>query len=566
MIEDVSNVREYFKEKDNVFTIYVVEQKFVVGRGHDYLYSYKGKPNYIDSDIELEGLLQRILNKITKAVPDIAAIIEKLFSNKKSKSIPLKETISLVVKLITPNEHQAAGPDVIDPIIIQEGKVSVRSLTQFISLHKESILRPSIIILLKDNNFDRAKDMLKGCPHGINVKFIKNSGETETIRIINPGVDSADDFIDAYASHCFSTCSRTAKSIILGDNFEKEPSVETYALEIMRIRTILLYGDKTIVKEDLNGLLRRIAFKEKSSQDIYYLKSLEAILKLLRLFCNDGGSRDILDARAIAEELDNEILKAHVMRNSYFIPGISRDEMNHQMEKAYKIFSSNGIEDYAIYSRNNKYVRQFDTSTLDVNGFIDLQAEALNAVPGLVGMSHIINNAGAALLTYGQPEASIVHFKKALDYTIRPERAIQDIAVRSNMAIAMRQSYVYIKETELRKILDKIFLNQSVLNLPFLSARYALNIISIAYSQNKNLGKLLMEEYEVQQLIQRALNEHPLGSGQLILQIQTMISLYGNIPKLAALTNKKPKLDAMGIRKKYIERTGFNPCSFSTWF
>ena len=40
MFEDANNIQDYFREKDNVFTQYVVEQQFVVGRGHDYLYSF----------------------------------------------------------------------------------------------------------------------------------------------------------------------------------------------------------------------------------------------------------------------------------------------------------------------------------------------------------------------------------------------------------------------------------------------------------------------------------------------------------------------------------------------
>ena len=67
----------------------------------------------------------------------------------------------MIVNLGTPNEFQAAGPDVIDPIIIQEGKVSYKKIVHFITLHRESIIRPSIIILLKDNDFGRVKKELR---------------------------------------------------------------------------------------------------------------------------------------------------------------------------------------------------------------------------------------------------------------------------------------------------------------------------------------------------------------------------------------------------------------------
>jgi len=566
VIEEVNDIRDYFKEKDNVFTLYVVEQMFVAGRGHDYLCSFKGKPNYIDSDYELNSFLKKILNKIYKTIPNLAGIFENLFL-KKDPVLSLKEIVSMIVNLTTPNEHQAAGPDVIDPVIIQEGKVSYKKIAYFISLHKESILRPSIIILLKDNNFERAKHALRECPHGINVKFIRNSGEVNIIRIINPGADSINDFVDAYSSHCFSTCARTEKSFAFGLMYSENSAIERYGLELMRIRSNMLFGDKTMVKDDLDRLIEQITFENSnSSWGNAYLKTFEAVSKLFRLFCNDGGEQDIVDAKKIADELDNDVLKAHVMRNSYFLPKITLGEMNSQMEAAREIFSANNIMDYSIYSENNLLVRQFDSGSLDINRFIDLQAKALYAVPGLVGMSHIINNAGAALLTYGKPEEALSHFKKALDYTIRPERAIQDVAVRSNILIAYSKCYKTIKESEFKLILDKIFGDKSVLNLPFLSARYALNVISVACFQDSDLGKQLLSQYHVSELIYRALKTHKLGSGQLIIQLKTMLEKYGRIPDLEALAKQTPTLEAKGIRKDYIINTGFNPCSFSTWF
>ena len=43
----MEDIRDFFKEQEEAFTIYVVEQRFVTGRGSDYFRSFKGKPNYI---------------------------------------------------------------------------------------------------------------------------------------------------------------------------------------------------------------------------------------------------------------------------------------------------------------------------------------------------------------------------------------------------------------------------------------------------------------------------------------------------------------------------------------
>lgn len=197
---------------------------------------------------------------------------------------------------------------------------------------------------------------------------------------------------------------------------------------------------------------------------------------------------------------------------------------------------------------------------------MDLQAEALYNVPGLVGMSHILNNTGAALLTKGMPDESIAYFDKGLDYAHRPERSIQKIALLSNRLIAQTYGFKKVEENDLQKILNLIFCNTEVTNLPFLSARYALNVISVAFCQSKELGQELLQKYKVNDLIQRSLLMNPLGSGQLLLQISKLKEKYG---KDVALTNfRKPKhfLEAQGIRRDFIIKTCFNPCSFSTWF
>lgn len=172
----MEDIRDFFKETEDTFTIYVVEQRFVVGRGADYFRSYKGKENYIDTNNLMKKRIIRILQGIHKRIPDSAELIKDCFNI--VSPVGLIDIINSLSKIFTIQEHQAAGSDVIDPIIIQEGDILPKYVNQIVALHRTSILRPTIIILLKDNDFDRAKNMLSGCPHNTNIKMIRNSGET----------------------------------------------------------------------------------------------------------------------------------------------------------------------------------------------------------------------------------------------------------------------------------------------------------------------------------------------------------------------------------------------------
>lgn len=561
----MEDVRDFFRETDSAFTIYVVEQRFVVGRGADYFRSFKGTENYIDTNEIIKKRTTGILSRITKRIPNVTELVGKCFGTRNPMTI--LEIISLLSKLFSVNEHQAAGPDVIDPIIIQEGEILPKYINQLISLHKNSILRPAIIILLKDNNFERAIKLLSGCPHNTQVKMIYNSGKTENYKIINCGVNNVDEFLNAFSYQCFSTCSQTRRKILYNEEWAGDSQAKLYGPTIMQIRTNLLFRDKTLVKEDLNRLIADIALKTDNNEyNQKLLKAFECILRIFRVFCNDGGVDDINEAWKIAKSLDNEILLAHVYRNAYFFDKFSLSEKIQMMEQASMIFSQNNMEDHAIYCKNNSLVRQFDTPTVSVYDFLELQEQAIHNVPGLVGMSHILNNVGAALLTNGYPDEAIRYFDKGLDYAFRPERSIQKIAILSNKAIAKTYCFNHVEEYELRKIMNLIFDNKEVLNLPFLSARYALNIVAIGYFESIELGNELLNLYPVKELIGQSLANNILGSGQLLLQLEVLAEKY-NQPQLMNIC-AKPNLilEAKGCRKEFIVKNTFNPCSFSTWF
>ena len=169
------NITTFFQESEYGFMVYVVEQRFAVGRGAEYFRSFKGKKNLIDTNHMMKKRISIILRWIQKNVPNVADVIEGIYGYK--APIDLVSIISSFSKLFAVEEHQAAGPEVIDPIIIQEGSVLPKYLNQMIALHKGSILRPAIIILLKDNDFERAKSVLSGCPNGCYLKLIRNSGD-----------------------------------------------------------------------------------------------------------------------------------------------------------------------------------------------------------------------------------------------------------------------------------------------------------------------------------------------------------------------------------------------------
>lgn len=557
------SVTSFFKESEYGFMVYVVEQRFAVGRGAEYFRSFKGKENLIDTNRLLKKRISKILKWIQKNVPNVSAMIDEIYGYK--TPIDITSIISTFSKLFAVEEHQAAGPEVIDPIIIQEGSVLPKYLNQMIALHKSSILRPAIIILLKDNDFERAKAVLAGCPNGCYLKMIRNSGECEIYKVINTGADDIQAFLDAFAMQCFSTCSRTKHDILLNEEWSGNSVVKRYSPLLLKIRTNLLYDEKSEVAGLLNALVSELeTISPINSDENILIRSFECMARLNLVFCQDYGGQNLKTALELAKFVNSDILLAHVYRYARLMGNISKTDSDDLLETAQKIFQSHHIEDHALYCWNNRLVAQFYTDKVNLREFCAMQEEAIYNVPGLVGMSHLLNNTGVAHLVTGNPDESIEYFEKGLQYARDPNRIVQKIAILCNIIIAKTYCFQKVDEAELRKTMNLIFDGMRE-RLPFISARYAMNIISVAFRQSPSTGQALLSEYPVGDLVNKGLLSNRMGSSQLLLQMGVLANKYPSFT-LNQTCIKPFEIDSVGgIRREFIIKNGLNPFFFSTW-
>ncbi len=561
----MEDVKSFFKEDNNKFTIYVVEQKFVIGRGLDYFKSYKGKSNYIDTDALAQKRIYKIYSWIEKKIPSIADMIKIGFSE--FSPTGLVEIVVSLNKLFGSQVHQAAGPEVIDPIIIQEGKVIKKYITNIINLHKNSFLCPTIIILLKDNDFERAKDLLCECPNGTCVKFIRNNGKCEIDNIINTGVENINSFIESFSEQCFSTCSKTKHDILLNKEWAANSIVKLYAPRLLRYRASLLCDEKDEIKRFLDECISElVTYSELSDNENVLRKSFLCIAKLYRVFCNDYGPTDIRDAYNIAKELDDQLLMAYVFKLAFFFENISVNEQNNMLQQANKIFIQNNMNDNAIYCKNNMLIRQFDFGNIYAKQFSEMLEDAISDVPGLVGMPHLYNNAGIAYMMSAAPDKALELFDKGIEYAPTVDRQVQYFAILCNQMITKSYYGERIEFSSIRRIFTQIF-DGMVYNhhLPFISARYIMNLLVIALKENKDWGKELLQQFDIISLFNDGLKNNAIGSGQLLKQLdyvdqklpQNNIKLQCHVPSRV--------IETTGRRKKFIEETGLNPFYFFTW-
>lgn len=566
----MEDVREIFRDHIDPFTVYVVEQKFAIGKGLEFFKLYQNKPNYIDCDKRADVFIKRTLNWIGKNIPNICELVKVIMPG--YTSVGIVDAIIALSKLFTTQEHQAADENVLDPIIIQEGKVLKKYITKIVNMYKGSYLAPAIIILLKDNDFDRAKELLSECPDGIYLKFIRNSGNDEMYRVINTGAENIKDFINSFSEHCFSTCSKTRYDILLNNEWKNNGIVAEYAPILMKYRANLICDDKKSIHEHLsNDILKfeDILHNDSNltSNDRQLIKNFLGMSKIYMVFCNDYGGNDIYDALKIAEDTDNEILKAQVYKLSYFFSDQSVEKQDANLEYAYNIFKKYKMEDNAIYCMNNRLVRQFDNDkTIEVKAFMDMIGQATSDIPGLVGMSHLYNNAGVALLMSSEPEMAKENFNTGLSYAKPHERFVQRMGLSCNKLIAKSYYNENVEFSELDKLFKQIFDNMvDNNNLPFIASRYIMNLLIIALRQNVNDAKELLNTYSVIKLVNDGMNENQMGSGQLLLQMKYISRNYPELGLIDQCAFPDKVSPVTGKREQFIKRTGLNPFYFCTW-
>lgn len=556
----MEEVARFFQELEDSFTVYVVDRSFASGRGREYFESFRGKENYIASNTNIQKRIYKILTFVEQKVPQVSDLVEKCFL--RSGSLSITEVITSLVKLFSVHEHQAAGPEVVDPIIIQEGQIFQKFLSQLIALHYKSILRPRIIIILKDDRFERAKKLLEDCPNGMNVKMIRNNGQTEIFKIVNKGTSTPDEFIDAYARQCFSTCSQTPRNIILNDQWAENSLIKAYSPEMFRIRTKLIHDEKSDIESDLDRLIHMLEAQPARSDNQELLASFRCMAHLSRVFCHDQPGQDLAIAKSIAEELDNDLLKAHVFRFSHFFPG-TRTEKQEYLEQASQIFSKNNIADHAIYCLNNKLVHQFSMDEIRIRDFRNMEETALSSVPGLVGMSHILISVGVAHLLTGNAEEAADCFTRGLEYA--KDRPVQKMVLLSNRLMARSYALEKIEENEIIRTTNQLFDSLGRSSLPFNVSHFAMNILSVAFRQNERFGEELMHSFPIRELVQRGLDTNIMGSGSIIAQMETMAKKYSRFSILEELTLPQERTPITGIRFDYIQRHAFNPFFHNVW-
>lgn len=561
----MDDIAKLFLQEYGNFTIFVVEQRFALNKGHEYFRSFNNTSNYIETDEQLMQIFSKAIDVISKNVAPVQKLIE-LFSTGFS-GLSIAETITALCQFFLANEHHIAGPDVIDPIILVEGKITKKTIAYVVNLHKESVICPCIIIILKDNDFERAKLLLSECPHGINVKMIRNSGEEEIYKVINCGAENIVSFIDSFAKQCYSTCSNTKRDLLLNSEWAENSIVKKYSPLLLKYRSNLICDQKDIINRDLTLFVDDISQqrgRDESSEEI--LRSFEFISKLFRVFCNDTGGKDIIDAIKIAKILDNELLTAQLYRYAEFIPNCSRDMRIKLYNRGSDIFKKYCMEDQSLYCKNNMLIEQFYTDDVDPEAFKEMQVEAVNNVPGMAGLSHIYNNVGVAYLYCGYPEIAIDYFKRGLIHAQSKARIVQNLALETNKIIAESYSFHQVAETQLLLLMRRIFDGMGINKLPFLAADYALNVLAVAYHQRIEFGQELIQRFPIERLLKKSFEVSTINITERFLQLQYMHTRYGD--KFTLLKDFKlptSVYETSGKRKDFITRYGINPFDLEIW-
>lgn len=552
-----------FIVENGEFTVFVVSKRYFQLRGKEYLRQYLGTKHWINSNNEIKKRIKLTSDYLYQKTPDASELIDSLLTASQSKQSSTNDLIISLTKLFAVTEHKS--DDVLDPIIIEEGDIQPENLIHFLSILSNSFYSSTVIFILNDKDFDRAKILLSACPNNMNVCMIYDDHTKKTYKVINTGAKNINEFMDSYVRQCFSTCSRTERGILTTQEWTSNPIINTFSPTVFNIRSTFIKEHKLYAADNINWLVTNLAEFEAKGTDNKLLKlNLECIANLFRVYCNDRGGSELKRALDIAKELNSDLLLAHVYRYCHFWKN-SRKEKQDFLLEAEKTFIKYDIEDHAVYCNNNSIIHQFSLDKINLNNFIDLEKRARTNTPGLALMSHIINNVGVAYLFERDFIGAIMSFDRGLKYSGNTD--IQELALRSNRISAVILSGEKFDDKEAYRIMERIFSpSLGLKRMPFLTAQFALNVLACAQISDPQLVRDLLTQYQLRDLIQTAFHKNIMGTGSMIKQLGILAMKSSLIDRFVnSIDFPKEQTSVSGIRLDFICTYGINPFFFNTW-
>lgn len=542
-------------------TVNIVTYTFRMKYGKKYFEKFLTTPHYMSSSHKLQNYWNKTINLIRTKQTNIIELIQTLENSDNIKKSVVFETLSMLLQIIP---AIAVNIEVLDPIIIEINKDTLKTASKIVNNFKSSPIRP-IIILLLDKNTSSAviEEILKKLPIDLKVAIHKDSGETEVITVLNNiGADSVEDFMDSYSSQCFCTCCHTKQSILIRDMKESN-IVSILSTLLIKCHSYLLQDNKKSAQEDIKYIHSLLTHSYIESD---LLKMFTCILSLYNVYATDKGGTSILTAINLSRELNNPLMEAFVDRFAHFIPNTSYKEKSEILLKASEIFNKKNVFDHKIYCINNMLTYSFYSESLDTRKFNDLLGEATSNVPGLAGMSILYNNAGTAELYNRNPDIALIRYKEGLDYARANNRPAQRIGLMGNIIIT--ESLLGIKHDSQYFIrgFNDIINMPNTRNLPFIQANGMMNFLASAiFEKNFEAVKEITTSQNFKEVLIRSLRDNEMGTGSLIEQLNVLLKKSQGHLNFDYLKCPSHHSIISGIRHNYISENGFNPAIGNAW-
>lgn len=163
--------------------------------------------------------------------------------------------MKIIAQLIQIIPSIAVGPEILDPIIIEINKGTLPTVHKVVENFASSPIRPIIILLLDStSNMNLIPDILKKLPINLRVAIHNDSGETNIVTVLkNDGASDINEFMDCYASQCFSTCANTNQEIILS-NADNKDDINLISKLFIKCHSSLLIDNKLDALEDIKAI------------------------------------------------------------------------------------------------------------------------------------------------------------------------------------------------------------------------------------------------------------------------------------------------------------------------
>lgn len=318
---------------------------------------------------------------------------------------------------------------------IDENQLTAGTLAKFLDAYSPLPSEQRPVFIIEAHDQDSSIELrLSQAPEDMAIQRFGDHGRLRELVVERLPSQSLAQLIDQYAENSFSPVARVDLPLLEDSMLQGQPTARDLAARLVHLRAVASERGKFETMPAAKSLAELLEHRTDllSTEEAPILLATKAFTNLWRLYCSEESKSLFDNSMAIAQHLQNDLIRAHCIRliNTVHAHGSFTDQCSRQ---AAAIFFDHEMFDFANYCLNNALVGRFYTLESSTRAFAEMIDDSATNLQGFRGLAILMNNAGVAHLIEGKALDALAWFERAAE---QPTLPLHRFGIHVNAMIA----------------------------------------------------------------------------------------------------------------------------------